>query len=254
MSNMRISKILKCICVFLLSSSPLWSAAQRPIPNDSTKQNFKGVQYANKDSERAQRLLGNRRVPLFAGASLSADLMGATLLHITSYGQYEAAFRLNLRNTYFPIAELGWGVANMQGETTQLRFKTQAPYLRLGMDYNVKGDKRSRNRVFVGTRYGVSVFTYDLAGPDQIDSHWQTFTPFVHQGISSSAHWGEFLFGLQTQLWKFIHLGWSLRYRFRIYEDIAPTGRAAYIPGFGSNRDATLWGGTFNLVLDLSQL
>lgn len=244
--------ISKCICVLLLSSYGLRTTAQRPLATDSTKQ-FKAVQYANKDAERTLRALGNRRIPLFAGLSLSADVLGAGLAHISQYGHYEAALRLNLRNTYFPIAELGLGRANMVGETTQLHFTTRAPYLRLGMDYNIKGDKRSRNRVFVGARYGASLFNYDLYGPTLTDVHWKSSTSFQHKGISSSAHWGELIFGLQTQLWKFVHLGWSVRYKARIYEALSPTGRAAYIPGFGNNRDATLWGGSFNIVFDLSQ-
>lgn len=249
---MRISNISKCFSALLLSSCSLLAVAQQPIANDSTKQ-FKGVQYVDKEAERALRALGNRRVPLLAGISLSADVLGAGLAHITQYGQYEAALRLNLRNTYFPIAELGLGRADMVGETTQIRFTTRAPYLRLGLDYNVKGDKRSRNRVFVGARYGVSIFNYDLSSPGLLDPHWKTSPPFRHDGVRSAAHWGELVFGLQTQLWKFVHLGWSVRYRARLYEKMAPTGRAAYIPGFGNNRDATLWGGTFNLVFDLSQ-
>lgn len=253
MSNMRILNISKYICALLLSNVTLVAMAQQPTANDSTPQNFKGVQYANKEAERTLRTLGNRRIPWLAGISVSADLMGAALTHIGQYGQYEAALRLNLRNTYFPIAEIGLGRADMMGETTHLRFQTNAPYLRLGMDYNVKGDKRSRNRVFVGARYGFSLFTYDLSGPDQSDIYWKSTTPFEHKGIASSAHWGELVFGLQTQLWKFVHLGWSVRYRARLYEDTAPIGRAAYIPGFGGNRNSTLWGGTFNLVFDLSQ-
>ena len=46
----------------------------------------------------------------FQGFTLSFDILGAGMRAMSSNGSLEAALRLNLKNTYFPIAELG--VAN----------------------------------------------------------------------------------------------------------------------------------------------
>ena len=49
-------------------------------------------------------------------------------------------------------------------------------------------------------------------------------------------------------------MGWSVRYRLRIYEHQHALGHAYYVPGFGKNTSATNFGGTFHLIFDLTQL
>lgn len=216
-------------------------------------QSVQGIQFSDKTASQAARTLGNRKIAFWSGASVSVDLAGAVLTNATAYGQYEGAFRLNFKNKYFPLIELGLGKANHTDESTNLHYQTSAPYFRLGMDYNVKKDRRSKNRVFVGGRYGFSSFEYDLSGPDLIDPNWGTTTPFNFTNLKGNAHWGELVFGLEAQIWKFIHLGWSIRHRRRIYEKQSPVGRAWYIPGYGrSGSSSSTWGGTFNLTFDLS--
>ena len=42
-------------------------------------------------------------VPWFNGFAVSVDLVGPLQMALGSYGQYEAALRLNLKDRYFPI-------------------------------------------------------------------------------------------------------------------------------------------------------
>ena len=195
-----------------LANSPL------SLQDDSTTitRAPQGVEFNDSKREALNRLLGNRSVPLLAGVSVSVNLAGAFLNTFTSSGTYEGALRLNFRNKYFPIVELGIGAANQTSETTQLHYTTRAPFGRIGLDYNLKRDKRSTNRVFVGARYGFSAFNYDLSGTPVQDTHWKTEAPFQFNNISDNAHWGELVFGLETSIWKCIHLGWSLRYQVRL--------------------------------------
>lgn len=222
--------------------------------DDSTKitRSPQGVEFRDSKQEALDRLIGNRTLPLWAGISVSGNLAGAFLHTFTSAGTYEAAVRLNLRNKYFPILELGLGAANQTSETTQLHYTTRAPFGRIGMDYNLKRDKRSKNRVFVGVRYGFSAFNYDLEGMPIQDTHWQTTSPFHFNSINDNVHWGEFVFGLETPIWKFIHLGWSVRYQVRLYEHNTEIGRAWHVPGFGRNAESNHFSGTFQLIFDLT--
>lgn len=247
------SKISRFSFVLLLISFALTVGAT-VVPSDSIQQsNVQGVQFVDKAAAEIARAFGNRKIALWSGASVSLDLAGAFLANVASYGQYEGAFRLNLKNQYFPILEMGVGTANHTDETTLLHYQTRSPYLRLGMDYNVKKDRRSKNRVFVGGRYGFSRFEYDLNGADLIDPYWKTTTPFQYPNLKGNAHWGELVFGLEAQIWKFVHLGWSVRHRRRLYEKQSPLGRAWYIPGYGRNGSSSSnWGGTFNLTFDIS--
>lgn len=189
-------------------------------------------------------------MPLLAGVSVSVDAAGAVMAVCCPYGQYEAAARLNLRGRYFPIAEVGMGVSNHTNETTELHYKVNSPYFRLGMDYNVAKDVRSGNRIFVGLRYGFSTFKYDLDGPDITDAVYGTSTPFRYSGLKSTAGWGEVVAGLEAKVWGMLHLGWSVRYRMRIHNKKTEVGEAWYIPGFGKS-DSHALGGTFNVIFDI---
>lgn len=187
---------------------------------------------------------------MFAGVSVSADLAGAVMAVCTPYGQYEAAARVNLKGRYFPTVELGWGVSDHTNETSELHYKVQAPYFRLGMDYNVAKDVRSGNRIFVGLRYGFTTFKYDVDGPDVVDPVYGTTTPFRFTDVKSGAQWGEVVAGLEAKVWGPLHLGWTVRYRMRIHEKKSVLDHAWYVPGYGKS-DTHALGGTFNVILDI---
>lgn len=245
---MKMSQMSRFICVLLLSLSTLGLGAQTPSDTVVSQRNsgiVRGVQYA---TEVADSLL--RPIPFFAGVAVSGDLAGAVMAMVTPYGSYEGALRINLKERYFPTAEVGWGVSNHTDETTDLHFKTSAPYFRVGCDYNLANDRRSGNRIFVGLRYGFSSFTYDFSGPDIIDPVWNTATPFHFTGLKGKAGWGEILFGLEAKIWSIVHVGWSARYRLRFHQSYETPGPAWYVPGFGKNGDST-FGATFNVIFDI---
>ena len=238
--------------IFVLVSLLMAVPVGAQTPADSTarapKSRVRGVQYASREeAAEAQR---RKSVPLFAGASLSGDLAGIVMALVTSYGQFEAAARLNFKERYFPIFEMGWGLSDKTDDVTMQHFKTNAPYFRIGCDYNVASDKLSGNRIFVGLRYAFTTFNYDLEGPSLGDPVWGGSIPYSFEGLSVRAQWGEIVFGLEAKIWKIFHLGWSFRYRARCSQKAAPVGQAWYIPGYGKN-DGSGWGGTFNLIFDI---
>ena len=56
--------------------------------------------------------LENKTIPFFNGLAVSADLVGVAQMAFGDYGQYEAGLRVNLKNKYFPVFELGYGKAD----------------------------------------------------------------------------------------------------------------------------------------------
>ena len=188
--------------------------------------------------------------PTLAGMSLGFDACGAVMAAFTPYGQIEGQFRVNIKNRFFPIVEAGLGISDHTGEESNLHYKTHSPYFRIGCDYNFLKDLRSGNRIFGGVRYGFSPFKYDLSGPSLHDAVYDIDVPFNYTGITSTAHWVEVVAGVEAKLWKIFHVGWSVRYKFRISEKNNPTGHAWYIPGYGQSSGSTL-GGTFNIIFDI---
>ena len=63
---------------------------------------------------------------------MGVDLVGPAMRWLASYGQYEALLRVNLKDRYFPVVEVGVGQADKTDETTGTNFKTSAPYGRVG--------------------------------------------------------------------------------------------------------------------------
>lgn len=53
-------------------------------------------------------------VPLFKGFAVSVDIAGPAQMMLGDYGQYEAALRINLKDKYFPIFELGLAKPTMK--------------------------------------------------------------------------------------------------------------------------------------------
>ena len=247
------------VLLLLLSSYGLlagWAQAVRPdtartAPNSApvAQQHVRGVQYSSPE-EAAAALEAQKRLPLFAGISVSADVAGAVMATFTPYGQYEAAARINLRGRYFPTFEMGMGHSDHTDETTEIHYKVNSPYFRVGMDYNVAKDLRSGNRIFVGARYGFTSFKYDMDGPDLTDPIYGGQQPFRFTGIRGTNHWGEIVAGLEAKVWGILHLGWTVRYRMRLYNQEAPTGSPWYVPGYGKN-DTHALGGTFLVIFDI---
>lgn len=212
-------------------------------------QRVQGVQFSSRE-EAAAALLAAKQMPLFAGVSVSFDVAGAAMAAFTPYGQYEAAARVNFKGRYFPVAEVGWGSSNHTNETSELHYKVNAPYFRVGMDYNVAKDVRSGNRIYVGLRYAFTSFKYDVDGPDIVDAVYGTTTPFSFHGIKGGTQWAEVVAGLEAKVWGPLHLGWSIRYKLRLHNRTTDIDNVWYIPGYGKS-DSHALGGTFNVIIDI---
>lgn len=189
-------------------------------------------------------------IPLFRGLAVSIDAFGLGQTLLSDYGQYEAALRINLKDKYFPIVELGLGTADAKDEGTNLHYKTNAPYGRIGMDWNLMKNKHDSNRLYGGFRYGFTAYKYDLSGPDMTDPVWGGTAPYGADGVSCSYHWLEGVFGIDVKIWGPIRMGWSVRYKRRIAHNDGDLGNAWYVPGFGK-QGSSRFGGTFNITYEL---
>lgn len=188
----------------------------------------------------------------FQGISVSADLLNSALYFLSSYGNLEAAVRFNLLNTYFPVAELGLGKCNKTDFNTKIHYSTNAPYLRVGIDYNVLKDKWQSNKLFVGLRYGITNFNYSFSGPPQTDPIWGTTQPLDVHSLNATSHFAELVFGCQVKIWSFVHMGWSVRYKKELHTTKSLYSHPYYIPGYGTTVTGSYWGATYNLTFDLN--
>ena len=192
----------------------------------------------------------NDSVPLFNGIAVSVDLVGPMQMVFGDYGQYEAALRINLKNRYFPIVELGIGKADHNDDATDITYKTSAPYAKIGVDFNLLKNKHDIYRLFAGARYAFTSFKYDLSHPGMTDPVWGGMAPYEGYGIKCSYQWLEIVIGVDAKMWGPVHLGWSVRYRSRLSHNDGTMGNTWYVPGFGKAGSSSL-GGTFNIAIDI---
>ncbi len=201
-------------------------------------QNHKGKTLTDRDT-----------IPLFRGVAVSFDLVGVIQSGLGDYGQYEAAARLNLRDRYFPVVELGVGHADADDVDSGLRYKTSAPYGRVGVDFNVLRNKHDVNRVYVGGRYGYTSFKYDVDGTGTQMLRQIGVFEYSYKDNSANCHWLELVAGVDARIWGPLRLGWSLRYKRKLTAKDPAIGKAWYIPGYGRYDDRI--GGTFNVIIEL---
>lgn len=189
-------------------------------------------------------------VPLFNGFALSFDLVGPVMQAIGDYGDYEAALRINLHDQYFPIFEIGYGRADRDDEVTGIRYKTGAPFFRIGCDLNLLRDKHAPNRLYGGVRYAFTTYKVDIARSGVTDPVWGNDASFAIDGDVCNQHWMEVVFGLDAKVWGPLHMGWIFRYKRRIAHKDSNIGNTWYVPGYGIYGDTRL-GATFNVIVDI---
>lgn len=192
------------------------------------------------------------KIPLFQGFTLSADVFGVVQYLLWDYGSVEAALRLNLKNTFFPIVEIGLGKCDKEELNTQIIYKTTAPFARVGIDFNMLKNKLQDNRLYVGVRYGISKYNFDISGPALTDPIWGGAEPFDYRGISTTSHWAEALVGVQVKIWKGFHMGWAVRYRRELASTKNIYAKPFYIPGYGTTVNSGTLGFTYSLIFDVN--
>ncbi|MGN1255979.1 MAG: DUF6048 family protein [Bacteroidaceae bacterium] len=192
------------------------------------------------------------KAPVFGGIAVGADLVGFAMKGMgLKFANMEVCGRLNFKEKYYPIVELGIGDCTREGGENNNKFSTTAPYYRIGMDYNFN-KKVNGNRFFGGLRYAFSSYKFDFENPDFSDPVYGTSMPVSFKDLQAKKQWMEVCLGVECKLWSIVRMGWSLRYKIRV-KDSSPTyGNAWYAPGFGKNGNTT-WGGTVNLMFDIGK-
>jgi len=186
----------------------------------------------------------------FKGFAVSVDLFGPAMKVFGDYGQYEAALRINLKDKYFPIFELGYGMCDHVDDATEVSYKTKAPYGRIGIDFNLMKNKHDIYRLYGGVRYGYTNYKFEIGAPPITDPVWKDVVDYSAKDVKCYYHWAEFVFGVDATLWGPLHLGWSVRYRNRLFYDAGNLDNTWYVPGFGKSAKSN-FGGTFNIIIDI---
>ena len=184
------------------------------------------------------------------GFAVGFDLAGLGQYAISDYGQIEAQLRVNLRDRYFPVLEVGIGKASHDDIVTLISYSSSAPYFRIGADYNLMKNKHDIYRLYGGVRYGFTYFKYDFSHPGVEDRYWGGVAEYGDNGVSCHYHWAELSGGVDAKIWGPIHLGWTVRYRKRLFYNNGEYGNVWYVPGYGKSGNTRI-GYSFMITLDI---
>lgn len=246
---MPMLKIYRYISTLLISLAAVSASAQAPVTETAKTAT---QQVVKQTTALADTLKKEKKTPFISGAAVSVDMCGLIMKAMGSrFSNMEASARLNFKEKYFPIFELGLGDCTREGEENNNKFTTTAPYFRVGMDYNFN-KKHNGNRFFGGLRYAFSSFNYDFVNPDFTDETWGVHSPLELTDVKGKAQWAEIVLGVETKLWSIVRLGYNVRYKMRLSQSGNTMGDPWYIPGFGRNGTSG-WGGTVNLTFDVGK-
>lgn len=189
--------------------------------------------------------------PLYQGTYVSLDVLNPFLKFInTEYIQAEASVDVNLKNMFYPVAEIGYGTVNYSNDNG-LSYKSKAPFYRIGINYNIMNKKKSENHFYIGARYGLCGIKYDITSNGLKDPVWGTVTEFNRTGQKSFSHWIELVAGVRVQIYKNFMMGWSARLKRTISTKINGDNEPWYIPGYGYSGTTNI-GMTYSIIYKIN--
>lgn len=209
--------------------------------------------YAQKSKKDLQEIARQKHIddsiPFFRGIQIKADMVGPVQKTVSDYGQYEGGVRVNFKDKYFPVVEVGIGKADHTNVITQVTYRSSAPYGKIGADFNIMKNKHDIYRIYVGFRYAYTSFKFDVEHADITDPIFGGTTPFSGHDIKADCHWAELVGSIDAKIFGPLHLGWSARYKRRLKHNDGYMGKVWYVPGFGKQGDARLMG-TFDIIFE----
>ena len=129
---------------------------------------------AQKKQEKGERVsLGE--LLAFKGVGISADIFGCAYSLIGEGISTEVAAEVNFGNRLYPTAEFGWAWCNTTDESSNIHYRTNAPYYRAGFNYNFLTSKENPNPkhyIYGLMRFGWTNFKYDVQTPPITDPVW----------------------------------------------------------------------------------
>lgn len=239
--------IIRSIVISLLLLLTPATYAQKQM---ATPQKGQPHKMTKEEQEALRRKQIDDSIPFFRGVQVKIDAIGLVQKAVSDYGQYEAGVRVNFKDKYFPVLEVGIGKADHDEVTTRISYRTSAPYAKIGMDFNILKNKHDIYRFYVGGRLAATSFKYDVDNPAIVDPVYGGNYPVHAHDVKANYKWMELLAGIDAKIYGPLHLGWSVRYYRRLSYDNGDLDNVWYVPGFGK-QGSTRIGGTFDIIVEL---
>ncbi|MBD5308734.1 MAG: hypothetical protein HDS15_05590 [Bacteroides sp.] len=163
------------------------------------------------------------------------------------YGLGDIWGRLSLYNRYMPFIALGIGKADVTHTEPDYVWRSKAaPYVKVGIDYNVFYNNSPDYQLLVGIHYGLTRFSYEVNDAVVSPGYWGSDGYMNVPSQTSTTGYFEIGAGIRVKIYKQIAAGWTVYFRSIMHETDAPYGYPLYVPGLGK-RNAGL-GGSLSII------
>lgn len=158
----------------------------------------------------------------------------------------EVSLDFEIYKNIYPVVELGYS-STSESEPT-FDYESRGNYGRFGLDYNLLPvkDRSWHNTMTIGFRYGISLFNHSSNNIVIYSDYWGDYIPEPYES-SLTAHWFELTGGIKVEIVPNLALGWLLRYKFLLNQDMDPNMIPALIPGYGNGADASAFGFSYSI-------
>jgi hypothetical protein len=134
--------------------------------------------------------------------------------------------------SFYTVVEGGMLITDRNEETHH--YKSNGYYCKVGFDRNLLEPKPSTlyDMLYYGFRFGVSKFEHRADDIIISDDYWGNRDEKL-AGKTLQAFWVEGVFGVNTEVFRNVFLGWSFRGQILLRQDKDPRMNTWVIPGYG---------------------
>lgn len=187
------------------------------------------------------------KIPLYNGFTVRTDISSAIspiFIKGISYS-YEAGVQVDLKHKFYPVVEIGFAGAD-KTSVGNIGFKTDAIFERVGIDFNIlkqkQDSKPTKNLFLAGFRLGMSNFNYKITNATITNDYWGGTQTVDYSNMPTCTKiWWEIVAGVQVEMLKNFYMGWTIRNKNLISQDVDGVVSPWYIPGYGKNASNN-WG------------
>jgi len=158
---------------------------------------------------------------------------------------------IRIKESLYVFSELGNEEKKIN--TYYLNSNIKGTYLKVGLNFKLNNDLRSANIVYSGFNIGYSNFEQTINNftiYNTNSSTWGEATSYDSIALSKlNALWFEFVFGLKTEIFNNLFLGFELQLKSVVKQKIKNDISNFYIPGFNRTYDSSKLGAGFNYTI-----
>jgi hypothetical protein len=146
---------------------------------------------------------------------------------------------------YFLAFEMGNWQLDLTSDDSD--YANRGTYFRIGADVNFTPRNPQGNILFLGARYGRSIFSESLTTM-VMDPVWGD-QEVQYNTDDASGRWFEVTGGLRVRLWKVVWLGYTARFKFGLGTKGTGEMEPHDVPGYGTNDKDSTWGFSYLVMI-----